>query len=544
MSMVINTNTASFVAQAAQAKTSSAMDISMERLSTGKRINTAADDAAGIAIATRLTAEIQGINQAVRNAADGQAMIDTAEGAHDEISNILQRMRELAVQSANDTNNDTDRGYLQAEVNALVTEIDRIANVTTWAGKGLIDSQHTYSFQVGSKGASDNQIAVTMNAMTGAALGVKEGNATVGAQGATLKEVGENVLQVGGTPVVGDVYEFKINGESVSVKLTEDAGNAANFDYEVSVNGGAYAAVVASTFDQGKTAAGVADILAQAINALSGHAGMTATAAGDDGAVTITQGNILTGGSDVDGSGTATNALVDWAATTASRGATTNATTGATGETWAAGSAYEITITSTTGTNVDAESFSVVVNGQTIVAETTIAQVATAGYTKDALGVANYLADKLSIATNAKGFSFEVGHDATNAATSVMLKVTNDSTALISDEAATPKASTSALLINTASDANAAIATIDTALDTVNSQRAQLGAVSKRLKSTVSNLTNISVNLEAGRSRIQDADFATETSNLTKTQILSQAATAMLAQANASKQSVLSLLQG
>jgi len=544
MSMVINTNTASFVAQAAQAKTSSAMDISMERLSTGKRINTAADDAAGIAIATRLTAEIQGINQAVRNAADGQAMIDTAEGAHDEISNILQRMRELAVQSANDTNNDTDRGYLQAEVNALVTEIDRIANVTTWAGKGLIDSQHTYSFQVGSKGASDNQIAVTMNAMTGAALGVKEGNATVGAQGATLKEVGENVLQVGGTPVVGDVYEFKINGESVSVKLTEDAGNAANFDYEVSVNGGAYAAVVASTVDQGKTAAGVADILAQAINALSGHAGMTATAAGDDGAVTITQGNILTGGSDVDGSGTATNALVDWAATTASRGATTNATTGATGETWAAGSAYEITITSTTGTNVDAESFSVVVNGQTIVAETTIAQVATAGYTKDALGVANYLADKLSIATNAKGFSFEVGHDATNAATSVMLKVTNDSTALISDEAATPKASTSALLINTASDANAAIATIDTALDTVNSQRAQLGAVSNRLKSTVSNLTNISVNLEAGRSRIQDADFATETSNLTKTQILSQAATAMLAQANASKQSVLSLLQG
>jgi len=210
----------------------------------------------------------------------------------------------------------------------------------------------------------------------------------------------------------------------------------------------------------------------------------------------------------------------------------------------AAGSAYEITITSTTGTNVDAESFSVVVNGQTIVAETTIAQVATAGYTKDALGVANYLADKLSIATNAKGFSFEVGHDATNAATSVMLKVTNDSTALISDEAATPKASTSALLINTASDANAAIATIDTALDTVNSQRAQLGAVSNRLKSTVSNLTNISVNLEAGRSRIQDADFATETSNLTKTQILSQAATAMLAQANASKQSVLSLLQG
>jgi len=544
MSMVINTNTASFVAQAAQAKTSSAMDISMERLSTGKRINTAADDAAGIAIATRLTAEIQGINQAVRNAADGQAMIDTAEGAHDEISNILQRMRELAVQSANDTNNDTDRGYLQAEVNALVTEIDRIANVTTWAGKGLIDSQHTYSFQVGSKGASDNQIAVTMNAMTGAALGVKEGNATVGAQGATLKEVGENVLQVGGTPVVGDVYEFKINGESVSVKLTEDAGGNANFDYEVSVNGGAYAAVVATTVDQGKTAAGVADILAQAINALSGHAGMTATAAGDDGAVTITQGNILTGGSDVDGSGTATNALVDWAATTASRGATTNATTGATGETWAAGSAYEITITSTTGTNVDAESFSVVVNGQTIVAETTIAQVATAGYTKDALGVANYLADKLSIATNAKGFSFEVGHDATNAATSVMLKVTNDSTALISDEAATPKASTSALLINTASDANAAIATIDTALDTVNSQRAQLGAVSNRLKSTVSNLTNISVNLEAGRSRIQDADFATETSNLTKTQILSQAATAMLAQANASKQSVLSLLQG
>ena len=143
MSMVINTNTASLVAQAAQANTNKAMDTAMERLSTGKRINSAADDAAGLAITNRMDSQVAGIAQAVRNAADGQALIDTAEGAHEEVTNILQRMRELAVQSANDTNTAEDRAMLQKEVNQLIAEIDRISGQTTYNGEALLDGSFT-----------------------------------------------------------------------------------------------------------------------------------------------------------------------------------------------------------------------------------------------------------------------------------------------------------------------------------------------------------------------------------------------------------------
>ena len=521
MSMVINTNTASLVAQAAQAKTSSAMDTAMERLSTGKRINTAADDAAGIAISTRLTAEIKGISQAMRNAADGQAMIDTAEGAHDEIGNILQRMRELAVQSANDTNNSTDRGYLQAEVNALVTEIDRIANVTSWAGKGLIDSQHTYSFQVGARGASDNQINVTMNAMTGAALGVKAGNAAVGAQGATLSAVGAQVMQIGGTPVEGDVYKFSLNGDAVEVEISGTSGNDFTFDYKI--NGVAVPTNAANTtVDEadvtglgGKDKHAVAKAIAGIVNAMADtsdggtQGGMSATAA-SDGTVTFNQA-VAVSGNLWDDNGTATGSVSGNTITLTGAGVDAAYTAAQDNIEFTVGGVslslanYEATYNTTTGAGLTAAINAMLSDNQ----------------------------GKLKGLTNLT--ATDGGNDIT---------ITWTPATALTNVSATPGQSTSALLINTASDANAAIATIDTALNTVNAQRAELGAVSNRLESTISNLSNISVNLEAGRSRIQDADFATETSNLTKTQILSQAATAMLAQANASKQSVLSLLQG
>ena len=131
----------------------------MARLSSGKRINSASDDAAGVAISSRLTSNIRGTDQAIRNALDGQALIDTAEGAHKEIENILQRMREVAVQAANDTNNDQDRANLQAEMNALMAEIDRISSTTTWAGENLMaaDGGTDFSFQVGANTSSQNQ---------------------------------------------------------------------------------------------------------------------------------------------------------------------------------------------------------------------------------------------------------------------------------------------------------------------------------------------------------------------------------------------------
>jgi flagellin len=279
MALTVATNTGALMAQAAASSVNKDMEISMERLSTGKRINSASDDAAGVAIASRLTAEIKGTNQAIRNAMDAQAMVDTAEGALVEVVNILQRMRELAVQASNQTNNSTDLTNLNTEYSAMATELSRIEDSTTWAGQQLLDG-------------------------TG--------------------------------------------------------GTSGNFSYLIGT-------------------------------------GASATTSSD----TVTH-------------------------------------------TFAS-------ITSLKGT---------------------------------------------------------VGS------------------------------------VSSLASATAAISAMDAAIASVNTERAKAGSFSNRLDSTVSNLTNITSNLQAGRGRIEDADFAAETTNLAKTQILQQASTAMLAQANAAKQNVLSLLQG
>ena len=174
MTLALATNNAALNAAASASSVNRDMETSMARLSTGKRINSASDDAAGVAISSRLSAEIRGTDQAIRNSLDGQALIDTAEGAHKEIENILQRMREVGVQSANDTNNTQDRANLQAEMDAMITEIDRIAGTTAWAGEQLMDEATgtTFSFQVGSATGTQNQIVVTLNSMNATKLGV------------------------------------------------------------------------------------------------------------------------------------------------------------------------------------------------------------------------------------------------------------------------------------------------------------------------------------------------------------------------------------
>ena len=174
MALAIATNNAALNAAASASSVNRDMETSMARLSSGKRINSASDDAAGVAISSRLSAEIRGTDQAIRNSLDGQALIDTAEGAHKDIENILQRMREVAVQSANDTNNGQDRTNLQAEMDAMITEIDRIAGTTTWAGEQLMDEATgtTFSFQVGSATGTKNQIVVTLESMNATKLGV------------------------------------------------------------------------------------------------------------------------------------------------------------------------------------------------------------------------------------------------------------------------------------------------------------------------------------------------------------------------------------
>ena len=184
MSMVINTNTASLIAQAAQAKTNNAMETAMERLSTGKRINSASDDAAGMAMASRVESQIRGLAMAVRNAGDASSLIDTAEAAMAEQSNMLQRMRELAIQSSNGTNSVADRLAIQDEVSQLRSELDRISSTTSWAGNKLLDGSFTTKkFQVGS--ASTETVSISITAQGSADLGVHRYDSIGTVQGVT-----------------------------------------------------------------------------------------------------------------------------------------------------------------------------------------------------------------------------------------------------------------------------------------------------------------------------------------------------------------------
>ncbi len=539
MALTVATNTGALMAQAAASSVNKEMEQSMERLSTGKRINAAADDAAGVAIASRLSSEIRGTNQAIRNAMDGQALLDTAEGAHIEIESILQRMREVAVQSRNDTNDADDRANLQLEVNALTAEINRIADTTSWAGKKLLTGSGntgatntgTFQFQVGSDSVTNNSsvtIDAAIGSMTAAALGVGAGNASVGANGATLSTVGGNVLQVGGTPAKGDVYNFSVNGDSVSFEITADSGT--NFTFSnIKINGSAVAAAsTAGTVDLtdditgigalGNDKHAVAKMAAKILTAMADgsdggtQAGLTATAA-SDGTVTLIQKAVITAAAFNDnGSSTA-------ATYTDSTNTIQFASIGADGAYTAAQDNLAFTI-----------------NGVTFDIST---QEATFNTTTGAGLVAAINAEIAAHKDSLKGITNLAAADTGNT-----IDITFTPAVSLTSVSATAGQTTTAVDVTSTSGIDAAIVAIDAAIKKTNNQRASLGSISNRLDNTVSNLTNISSNLQAGRGRIEDADFAAETTNLARTQILQQASTAMLAQANASKQNVLSLLQG
>jgi flagellin len=401
MALAISTNNAALNAAASASSVNRDMETSMARLSSGKRINSAADDAAGVAISSRLSSEIRGTDQAIRNSLDGQALIDTAEGAHSEIENILQRMREVAVQSANDTNNAQDRDNLQAEMTAMSAEIDRIAGTTTWAGANLMESTNTkFSFQVGTATGAQNQIAVDIKSMNTAGLSLSGGNAGVDA-------TTDITVAKTATPAAQD---FTFTAGS--------ADQSGTFELEIAGSGTISVAIAKGT--------AIAD-MALAVKA----------------AVDATKTAGITHGYD------------------------------------AAVAAGKVTISKTGATAV--------MTGTMTNNEHAHAQVAA--------GVSS-----------------------------------------ISVEASTSNTA--------AANARISIGFIDDAIKQVNVQRSELGAISNRLNHTVNNLTNISSNLSAAKGGIEDADFALETTNLAKNQILQQASTAMLAQANASKQNVLSLLQG
>jgi len=505
MALTVATNTGALMAQAAASSVNKEMETSMERLSTGKRINSASDDAAGVAIASRLTSEIRGTNVAIRNAMDAQAVIDTAEGAHQEIDNILQRMRELAVQAANDTNSNVDRTYLQDEIAQLQTEVDRIAGTTSWAGKNLLNGDFaSQSFQVGSGSGSSNQITTTIDNVNSASIG-----------------------------------DNRIDSTSLATVDATTAETKAGTDFVLTGSKGASTIAYAA-------GASVKDV-ATAVNNATSSTGVTATAVThaklDNLSATGTVAFTLTG---TVGAGTALSASIANVSDLTNLAEAINAVAGTTGITAALGSTNaEVILTDHDGDDIHIDDFAL--SGGTDTFDLTAmdyagtSEVGSAATLTEGGAIDGNVTGTLRLSDTA---SFTVRTETTDGGTTAVVTTEGYFESGTIAQADSSLSAVSSIDIGTTAGAKTAIDIFDGAMRMVATQRGELGAISNRIDSTVSNLTNIVTNLESGRGRIEDADFAAETTSLAKSQILQQASTAMLAQANASKQNVLSLLQG
>jgi flagellin len=615
MASVINTNIASLNAQRNLTTSQSALSNSLQRLSSGLRINSAKDDAAGMAIADRMTSQINGLNQAGRNANDGISLAQTAEGALSSIDEGLQRIRTLALQSANSTNSASDRAALNSEVQSALAEISRVSSTTQFNGINLLDGSFQSSqFQVGANanqtisvsisGAGTSQIgayqqkgaAVSANPFTGTGFTITASGSnkavTIGASVAT-GSTGNNLITADSAAAKAAAINAKTAETGVTATATNSVSGAAPVaglglaSGDLVINGVSIGAIAKSTsaVTQGQNAA-------TAINAQTSLTGVSAVADAGTGALKLTaadgrnielksQSGDPTGaqkiqnatGLDVSTAGNASgheaqsltfaNAVegaaggitlgdtvqVDGityefntsAATVASGNVKVQITAGGTsaastaalktainaqhaaGNTTAqasADSATNLTITSDffgTGT-------SAVVDGAQVNAASITVGAATGGVAAaDGAGTTTRGTLTLSSGTD---YTVTGGTDAGLAGTSSSLTTLSKTD------------------ISTLDGANAAISLVDGAMSQVNAMRANLGAVQNRFSSTISNLQSSSENITAARSRIQDTDFAAETASMTRGQILQQAGTAMLAQANSLPNGVLSLLRG
>ncbi|MDQ7912457.1 flagellin [Pseudomonas sp. 102515] len=488
MALTVNTNIASLNTQRNLQSSSNALSTSMQRLSTGSRINSAKDDAAGLQISNRLTNQINGLNQATRNANDGISLAQTAEGAMQQSTNILQRIRDLSVQSANGSNSDADRAALQKEVSAQQAELSRIADTTTFGGRKLLDGSFgTTSFQIGSN--AYETIDITLKDTSAKALGsyqIGGGSTTAGASGTT----------VAGSITTGSGAAFSASG-SVNVV---GGGQSKNVTYETTDS----AKSIAAKFDgqiPGLSASARTVVTAD-VNITSGSADMTMTV----------------GGSSVSLVGVTTSkSLADQINSNATKlGVTANYDS----------KTDKVTITSASGENIQ---FGKNTNSGATAAAGTI-DVAVQG----SAGTYSNTADVMANGGTATGY---VKLDSSNT-----FALTGDTTAVFGSNSSS-LSKVSDVDISTADGAQKALSVIDQALANIDSQRADLGAVQNRFDNTISNLTNISENASSARSRIKDTDYAQETANLSKNQVLQQAGTAILAQAKQLPQSVLSLLQ-
>jgi flagellin len=506
MPQVISTNIASLNAQRALSTSQGDVQTSLQRLSSGLRINGAKDDAAGLAISERFTSQIRGLNQAVRNANDAISLSQTAEGSLNQTTSLLQRMRELAVQSANATNSSTDRTALQAEVVQLTAEVERIATTTQFNGLNLLDGTYTsQAFQVGSN--ANQTVGISLTSARSTALG-SQTTATFANSAAQLGAVGTAAV----TPVSG------VAAQVLTYTVTPLGGTASTST--VSVAAGDSAETI-----KNKVNANVPNLNATASTGVVLNTAVN-NQAGDTYVLEVNGQSITTG----DLGGTATTAGTAIAAAIQAESSLANLTVANNG-------AGQLTITNTTGADI-----SIKITGGTDGAG------ANNGFTvRGVLEDASFAGSNAVLTRAAGNGSVATGVLDYTTALPTTTTVNRNSSGGMSASAnatlATSAASISTVDIGTNSGAQSAIAVIDAALATVSSDRADLGAIQNRFESIVANLATNSENQSAARSRIMDADFAVETASLTRGQILQQAGIAVLAQANAAPQNVLALLQ-
>jgi len=508
---VINTNISAVAAQNSLRTSGLNQTTAMERLSSGVRINSAKDDAAGLAISTRMTANIRGLAAAIRNANDGISLTQTAEGSLASIGDNLQRIRELAVQSANSSNNATDRAALHAEASQLVSEIDRIAANATFNGIKLLDgSYQDQNLQVGSGNEANDRISISIASAKSSSLGVGGGSSY-----STIVNGGAAPTAVGSTALVSGA--LSLNGYVVGAASTDG---------------------VSST---GSDSSGIA--VAAAINAVSGQSGVMAsvqktvtagTAVGAVGAtgfgVTLAAGSVSINGVSIGAIDAATSAV----GRAAQMAAAINAKSGQTGviaEFSTTDGAVKLTATDGRNIAIDVKSTATAISSAMTGLSHTVGTTSGASVTS-----VTRSSVKLS-SSNATGITVE-GLTAAGLEAAGLKGVTS-----YTASTATAGAGVSTVDLTTATGSQTALSTLDKAINTITDARAAMGAYQNRLNASISNLETSSMNLQASRSRILDTDYAKETTNLAKSQIIQQAATAMLAQANQSAQSVLSLLK-
>jgi len=501
MAQVINTNVASLNSQRNLTSSQANLSTSLQRLSSGLRINSAKDDAAGLAISERFTSQIRGNQQAARNANDGISLAQTAEGGLSTAGDLLQRIRELAVQSANGTNSDSDRKSIQNEVASLSKELDRVANTTQFNGQNVLDGSLTNTqFQVG---ANSNQ---TIN---------------IGVQSAKAGDLGNNTIKAADSTATASAAVNAATNQQAAETLAISSG--AGIETTVQTTAGESARSVAAK-----------------INALSNSSGVTALAK-----TTATLAQI---GTEADGT------ITDPAASLAVKFEMKSSNSEA------------VTISASVK-NGDLSALAQAINAQSGNTNVTASVQVNQTNGQKELKLENNTGDDINIvpgSSNAAMANTQIrGADVAGAAgTAVALtaettvggrielssdsgfSVAGGATLLGSADVGSELASVDKIDVSSVAGSNQALLTIDAALNQVNKNRADLGAIQNRFASTISNLNTTTENLSSSRSRIQDTDFAAETASLTRGQILQQAGTAMLAQANSLPNGVLSLLRG